>query len=62
MRVKYFAWFDSKHEKTEFINLLRTCRSDIEATSKLMQKYPDLKMSEVAGIVDNFKQEIGKSS
>ena len=28
MRVRYFAWFDSKHERTEFINLLKMCIRD----------------------------------
>ena len=54
MRVRYFAWFDSKHERTEFINLLRSAKSDI------MQKYPELTLSEVSGIVNNFKKEINQ--
>lgn len=58
MRVRYFAWFETKHEKTEFVNLIKSCRSDMEAISKVMDKYPDLNMSEAAGIVDNFKKEI----
>lgn len=58
MRVRYFAWFETKHEKTEFINLIKSCRSDMEAIGKVMDKYPDLNMSEAAGIVDNFKKEI----
>ena len=35
MRVRYFAWFDSKHERTEFINLLRSAKSDIDAVNKV---------------------------
>lgn len=58
MRVKYFAWFETKHEKTEFVNLIKSCRSDMEAIGKVMDKYPNLNMSEAAGIVDNFKKEI----
>jgi hypothetical protein len=58
MRVRYFAWFETKHEKTEFVNLIKSCRSDMEAIGKVMDKYPDLNMSEAAGIVDNFKKEI----
>lgn len=58
MRVKYFAWFDSKHEKTEFVNLLRECRSDMEAVSKVMERYPEINMSEAMGVVENFKKKI----
>ena len=58
MRVRYFAWFDSKSEQTEFIKLLNESRTESEAINKLAQKYPDLRMSEIAGIVDNFKKQI----
>jgi hypothetical protein len=60
MRVRYFAWFDSKQERTEFINLLRSAKSDIDAVNKVMQKYPELTLSEVSGIVNNFKKEINQ--
>lgn len=60
MQVKYFAWFESKHEKTEFINLLNSCRSDVEAINKVLQANPTLKTAEAAGIVDNFKKELNK--
>lgn len=60
MRVRYFAWFSSKHERTEFINLLRSAKSDIDAVNKVMQKYPELTLSEVSGIVNNFKKEINQ--
>ncbi len=60
MHVRYFAWFDSKHEKTEFINLLKSAKSDVDAVNKVMQKYPDLTLSEVSGIVNNFKKEINQ--
>ncbi len=60
MYVKYFAWFKSKHERTEFIKLLNSAKSDIDAINKVMQKYPELSLSEVSGIVDNFKKEINK--
>lgn len=58
MRVRYFAWFDSKTEQTEFIKLLNESRTENEAINKVAQKYPDLRMSEIAGIVDNFKKQI----
>lgn len=58
MRVRYFAWFDSKAEQTEFIKLLNESRTENEAINKVAQKYPDLRMSEIAGIVDNFKKQI----
>jgi molybdopterin converting factor small subunit len=58
MRVRYFAWFDSKAEQTEFIKLLNDSRTENEAINKVAQKYPDLRMSEIAGIVDNFKKQI----
>lgn len=60
MRVRYFAWFDSKSEQTEFIKLLNESRTESEAINKVAQKYPDLRMSEIAGIVDNFKKQINK--
>ena len=60
MQVRYFAWFETKHEKTEFIQLLNSCRSDVEAITKVMDKYPNLSVSQVNGIVDNFKNEINK--
>lgn len=58
MRVRYFAWFDSKSEQTEFIKLLNESRTESEAINKVAQKYPDLRMSEIAGIVGNFKKQI----
>lgn len=60
MQIRYFAWFETKHEKTEFIKLLNSCRSDIEAVNKVSEKYPELPYSKVQGVVDNFKKEIGK--
>lgn len=60
MHVRYFAWFDSKYERTEFINLLRSAKSDVDAVNKVMQKYPELTLSEVSGIVNNFKKEINQ--
>lgn len=60
MHVRYFAWFDSKHERTEFINLLKSAKSDVDAVNKVMNKYPELSLSEVSGIVNNFKKEINK--
>lgn len=60
MQVRYFAWFETKHEKTEFIELLNSCRSDVEAVNKVMDKYPHLTFAQVEGIVDNFKKEINK--
>lgn len=60
MHVRYFAWFDSKHERTKFINLLKSAKSDIDAVNKVMSKYPELSLSEVSGIVNNFKKEINK--
>lgn len=60
MQVKYYAWFETKHEKTEFIHLLNSCRSEMEAFAKVMDKYPNLSISQVNGIVENFKTEINK--
>lgn len=55
MQIKYYAYFESKGEKTEFINLLRNSRTDIEAINKISAKYPDLPLSKINGIIDNFK-------
>ena len=60
MQVRWFAWFETKHEKTEFIKLLNTCRNDVEAKYKVMDKYPHLSIAQVEGVVDNFKTEINK--
>ena len=60
MQIRYFAWFETKHENTEFIKLLNSCRSDIEAVNKVSERYPELPYSKVQGVVDNFKKEIGK--
>ena len=54
MRIRYFAWFDSKAERTEFISILNQSRSESEAISKLLDKYPDLSMSAISGVVSNF--------
>ncbi len=62
MRIRYFAWFDSKAERTEFISLLNKSRSESEAISKLLDKYPDLSMSAISGIVSIFQKEINKKS
>lgn len=62
MRIRYFAWFDSKAERTEFISLLNKSRSESEAISKLLDKYPDLSTSAISGVVSNFQKEINKKS
>lgn len=62
MRIRYFAWFDSKAERTEFISILNQSRSESEAISKLLYKYPDLSMSAISGVVNNFQKEINKKS
>ena len=62
MRIRYFAWFDSKAERTEFISLLNKSRSESEAISKLLDKYQDLSMSAISGVVSNFQKEINKKS
>lgn len=58
MQIKYYAYFESKGEKTEFINLLRNSRNDIEAINKISAKYPDLPLSKINGIIENFKKYI----
>lgn len=60
MQIKYYAWFETKSEKTELLQLIRESRSDIEAINKILQKYPNVKLNEVKGIVENFKKEINK--
>ena len=62
MRIRYFAWFDSKAERTEFISILNQSRSESEAIRKLLDKYPDLSMSAISGVVNNFQKEINKKS
>lgn len=40
--------------------MLNESKSDIEAIGKVMDKYSQLTMDQVSGIVDNFKKEINK--
>lgn len=61
MEVRWFAWFETKHEKTEFTRLLNGCVNDIEAISKVMNKYPNLSVDQAKGLVENFKNEINKN-
>lgn len=61
MQIRYFAWFASNEEKREFIKILNSSRSDIEAISILSKKYPDFRQAELAGIVNNFKKELNKN-
>ena len=58
--VPWWVWFDSKQEEREFKHMLNESKSDIEAIGKVMDKYPQLTMDQVSGIVDNFKKEIHK--
>lgn len=58
--VPWWVWFDSRQEKREFKKMLNESKSDIEAIGKVMDKYPQLTMDQVSGIVDNFKKEINK--
>lgn len=60
MQIKYYAWFETKSEKTELLQLIRESRSDIEAIGKILQKYSNVKLNEAQGIVENFKKEINK--
>ena len=56
--VPWWVWFDSRQEEREFKKMLNESKSDIEAIGKVMDKYPQLTMDQVSGIVDNFKKEI----
>ena len=58
--VPWWVWFDSRQEEREFNKMLNESKSDIEAIGKVMDKYPQLTMDQVSGIVDNFKKEINK--
>lgn len=58
--VPWWVWFDSRQEEREFKKMLNESKSDMEAISKVMDKYPQLTMDQVSGIVDNFKKEINK--
>ena len=59
--VPWWVWFDSRQEEREFKKMLNESKSDIEAIGKVMDKYPQLTMDQVSGIVDNFKKEINKT-
>ena len=58
--VPWWVWFDSRQEEREFKKMLNESKSDIEAIGKVVDKYPQLTMDQVSGIVDNFKKEINK--
>lgn len=58
--VPWWVWFDSRQEEREFKKMLNESKSDIEVIGKVMDKYPQLTMDQVSGIVDNFKKEINK--
>lgn len=58
--VPWWVWFDSRQEEREFKKMLNESKSDIEAIGKVMDKYSQLTMDQVSGIVDNFKKEINK--
>ena len=58
--VPWWVWFDSRQEEREFKKMLNESKSDIEAIGKVMDKYPQITMDQVSGIVDNFKKEIKK--
>lgn len=58
MQIKYYAYFDTKGEKTEFINTLRNCKNDIEAINTLSRKYPEIPLTKLNGIIENFKKYI----
>ena len=58
MQIKYYAYFDTKGEKTEFINILRNCKNDIEAINALSRKYPAIPLTKLNGIIENFKKYI----
>lgn len=58
--VPWWVWFDSRQEEREFKKMLNESKSDMDAISKVMDKYPQLTMDQVSGIVDNFKKEINK--
>lgn len=55
--VPWWVWFDSRQEEREFKKMLNESKSDIEAIGKVMDKYPQLTMDQVSGIVDNFKKK-----
>ena len=58
--VPWWVWFDSRQEEREFKKMLNESKSDIEAIGKVMDKYTQLTMDQLSGIVDNFKKEINK--
>lgn len=58
--VPWWVWFDSKQEEREFKKLLNESVSDIDAISRVMDKYPEFTMNQAEGVVNNFKKEINK--
>lgn len=58
--VPWWVWFDSKQEEREFKKLLNESVSDIDAISRVMDRYPEFTMNQAEGVVNNFKKEINK--
>lgn len=61
MRITYWAWFDSKSERTEFIKILNESPSKIEAIRRLSVKYPQYSLEKLNGVVENFNSELNKN-
>lgn len=60
MQIKKWVYFDTQNEKTEFIRLLRSSNTEIEAIQKVSDKYPDMSLYDIEDAVKNFIKEIGK--
>lgn len=59
MQIKKWVHFDGNNEKSEFVNLIRTCHSEMEAVQKVMEKF-SLSIYDAQDAVINFIKEIGR--
>lgn len=60
MQIKKWVYFETQNEKTEFIKLIRSSNTEIEAIQKVSDKYPNMSLYDVQDAVKNFIKELGK--
>lgn len=60
MQIKKWVYFETQNEKTEFIKLIRSSSTEIEAIQKVSDKYPNMSLYDVQDAVKNFIKELGK--
>lgn len=62
MQIRKWVYFETKNEKTEFIRIIQSSRTDIEAIQKISDKYPEISLFDIEDAVKNFIKELGKEA